>query len=171
MRHALIYHLGTEKGSAAYAAYSGDGSLADIPEDMQSTLLFDKVRWQYQPGVGLYCDGKVGLVAVGDKPLGLQLRLKAQINKRGNAQQMTFYVEAARDHWYFFRYDLMTQELTMYSSIGTFEDAVKSLSADQRRVEKDGLGTFRYHVGNNRSEVTHWLTTFSQSVYGSGDEE
>ena len=171
MRHALIYHLGTEKGSAAYAAYSGDGSLSDIPAAMQSMMLFDKVRWQYQPGVGLYCDGKVGLVAVGDKPLGLQLRLKAQINKRGNAQQMTFYVEAARDHWYFFRYDLMTQELTIYSSIGTFEDAVKSLSADQRRVEKDGLGTFRYHVGNNRSEVTNWLTTFSHSVYGSGDEE
>ena len=169
MRHALMYHLGAEKGAAAYAAYSAEGALSAVPAAMQSTMLFDKVRWQYQPGVGLYCDSKVGLVAVGDKPLGLQLRLKAQINKRGNAQQMTLYVEAARDHWYFFRYDLMTQELTVYSSMGTVEDAIKSLPAERRRVEKDGLGTFRYHIGANRSDVTNWLSAFSRSLYPSED--
>lgn len=170
MRHALMYHLGAEKGAAAYAAYSAEGTLANVPPAMQSTMLFDKVRWHYQPGIGLYCDSKVGLVAVGDKALGLQLRLKAQINKRGNAQQMTFYVEAARDHWYFFRYDLMTQELIVYSSMGTVEDAIKTLPAERRRIEKDGLGTFRYHVGNNRSEVTNWLTSFSRSLYPDAED-
>ena len=134
-------------------------------------LLFDRVRWQYMPGMGYYCDGKVGLAAIDGKPIGLEVRLKAQISKRGNAQHMTFYVEAARDHWYFFRYDLMAQELVIYSSMGTFEDAVKALPADKRRVEKDGLGTFRYLIGNNRSEVNSWLTTFSKTVYSSDDED
>lgn len=122
------------------------------------------------PGVGYYCDGKVGLVAMDGKPVGLEVRLKGQINKRGNAQYMTFYVEAARDHWYFFRYDLMTQELVIYSSMGTFEDAVKELPAEKRRVEKEGLGSFRYHIGNNRSEVTTWLTNFSKTIYSDEEE-
>ena len=171
MRHALMYHLGAERGAKAYAAYSNEGKLTSVPEAMRAMLLFDNVRWQYQPGFGVYCDGKVGLAAAGDKPLGLQVRLKGHISKRGNAQYMTLYVEAARDHWYFFRFDLMTQELTIYSSQGLFEDAIKAIPAEKRRVEKDGLGIFRYHVGNNRSDVTNWLTNFSRSVYGSGEED
>lgn len=171
MRHALMYHLGAEKGAAAYSTYSSEGQLNDIPAAMQSMLLFDNIRWQFMPTMGYYCDSKVGLVSMDNKPLGLQVRVKAQIHKRGNAQQMTFYVEAARDHWYFFRFDLMTQELTVYSSKGVFEDAVKSLSNDQRKVEKDGLGTFRYHVGNNKSEVSTWLTTFSRTAYSDSEEE
>ena len=172
MRHALMYLLGDEKGAAAYSAYSAEGKLAEVPAAMQSMMLFDNVRWQYLPGFGYWCDGKVGLAAMGDKPLGLQVRLKAQITKRGNAQQMTFYVEAARDHWYFFRYDLMSQELTIYASAGLFEDAVKALPADSRKVEKDGLGAFRYHIGANKSEVSAWLTSFSRMAYGaSADDE
>ena len=170
MRHALMYHLGAERGAKAYTDYSNEGKLTTIPEPMRTMLLFDRVRWQYMPGVGYYCDGKVGLAAIDGKPVGLELRLKAQINKRGNAQHMTFYIEAARDHWYFFRYDLMSQELVIYSSMGTFEDAVKALPSEKRRVEKDGLGTFRYLVGNNRNEVNSWLTNFSKTVYSSDDE-
>ena len=171
MRHALMYHLGPEKGAAAYSAYSSEGKLTDVPAAMRCMLLFDNVIWHYLPGFGYYCDGKVGLAAAGDKPLGLQVRLKGQISKRGNAQQITLYIEAARDHWYFLRFDLMTQELTLYSSAGLFEDQVKSLSADQRRVEKDGLGVFRYQIGNNKGEVSSWLTGFSKMVYAGDDEE
>ena len=170
MRHALAYHLGAERGAKVYTSYSNEGKLNTIPEAMRSMLLFDQVRWHYLQGVGWYCDGKVGLVAIDGKPIGLDLRLKAQINKRGNAQHMTFYVEAARDHWYFFRYDLMTQELTIHSSVGTFEDAVKALPADKRRVEKEGLGTFRYLIGNNRNDVTTWLTNFSKTVYSTDED-
>lgn len=171
MRHALMYHLGAERGAKVYASYSNEGKLTTIPEPMRTMLLFDRVRWQYMPGMGYYCDGKVGLTAIDGKPIGLDLRLKAQISKRGNAQHMTFYVEAARDHWYFFRFDLMSQELVIYSSMGTFEDAVKELPAEKRRVEKEGLGTFRYLIGNNRGEVTSWLNNFSKTVYSSDDED
>jgi len=171
MRHALMYHLGAERGAKVYTDYSNEGRLTAIPEAMQTMLLFDRVRWQYMPGVGYYCDGKVGLAAIDGKPIGLEMKLKAQISKRGNSQQMTFYVEAARDHWYFFRYDLMTQELVIYSSMGVFEDAVKALPSEKRRVEKEGLGTFRYLIGNNRNEVNNWLTTFSKTVYSSSDDD
>lgn len=169
MRHAMMYHLGADKGGAAYAVYSATGKMNAIPADMQSMLLFDHVRWQYSPSVGLYYDGKVNLLAADDKPLGIELRLKAQISKRGNSQQMIFYVEAAKDHWYFFKYDLGSSELTIYSSVGTWVDQVKALPLEQRKLEKEGLATFRYFIGNNSSEVPNWLSWFSKTVYSDDD--
>ena len=171
MRHALIYHLGAEKGAAAYARYSATGKLEEVPAEMRSALLFDNVRWLYSPTVGLYFDGKVNLVAAADRPLGYQVKLKAQIAKIGATQQMTFYVEAAKDHWYFFRFDLASQELTIYSSNGDWVDRVKAIPLDQRKVEKPGLGTFRYFVGNNSGEVPGWLSWFSKTVYADADDE
>ena len=170
LRRALMYHLGADRGAKLYTSYSTDGHLTAMPEAMQCMMLFDQVRWQHQTSVGYYADQKVSLVAMDGKPVGLDVKLKAQIYKRGNAQQMTLYIEAARDHWYFFRYDLATQELTIYSSVGTFEDLIKALPAEKRRSDREGLGTFRYHVGNSRTEVTSWLTNFSKTVY-SNDED
>ena len=169
MRHAMMYHLGADKGAGVYAMYSTTGKLSEIPAAMQSTMLFDHVRWQHNPAVGLYYDGKVTLVAMGDKPVGLEMRLKAQISKRGNTQIMTFYIEAAKDHWYFFKYDVAGQELTIYGSDGTWLDKIKSIPLDQRKVEKEGMGTFRYFVGNNSGEVPNWLQWFSRTVYNDND--
>lgn len=165
MRHALMYALGNDKGSAAYVNYSTSGRLDKIPAVMQSTALFDNIRWQYSTTAGLYFDGKVGLLAMGDRPLGLEVNLKAQIYLRGKTPEMVFYIEAAKDHWYFFRYEINTQELTLYSSSGTWEDMVKALPLEQRKVEKEGLGTFRYFIGNNTSEVSTFLKVFNRTVY------
>ncbi len=165
MRHALMYLLGADKGGGAYAAYSATGKMNTIPQQMQSTVLFDNIRWQYLPTVGLFYDGKVGLVSMGDKPLGVELKLKAQIVKRNGKQEMVFYIEAAKDHWYFFRYDLAASELTLYSSSGTWLDLIKAIPLDQRKIEQGELPMFRYFVGNNSSEVQNWLNWFSKTVY------
>lgn len=165
MRHALMNVMGNDKGSAAYVNYSANGRLDKIPADMQSTMLFDNLRWQYSSTAGLYYDGKVGLIGMGDRSLGLEINLKAQIYLRGKNPEMVFYVEAAKDHWYFFRYDIKSQELTLYSSSGTWEDMVKAIPLEQRRVESQGLGVFRYFIGNNPSEVSTFLKVFNRTVY------
>lgn len=170
MRHALMHHLGADRGAAAYAIYSNNATLDNLPAPMRSTLLFDNLKWQHMPTMGLYFDGKVNLVAAGDKPMGVQVNLKAQIHRRGSSQTMTFYVQAARDHWYFFKYDLGSSELTIYSSNGTWVDQVKALSLDRRKVEADGLPTFRYAIGSNPGEVKSWLSNFSRNVYSEEDD-
>ena len=171
MRHAMMYHLGADKGGGAYALYSATGKINDLPAEMRSTLLFDNIRWQYNPAVGLYYDGKVGLVAMGDKELGLELKLKAQISKQGGSQIMRYYVEAAKDHWYFFEYDLAAQQLTIYSSVGTWLDQIKAIPLEQRKIEKEGLGMFRYSVGNESTKVPNWLKWLSKTVYASDDDD
>lgn len=170
MRHAMMHHLGADKGGGAYALYSATGMMSEIPAAMRSTMLFDNIRWQFSPSVGLYYDGKVGLVAMDDKSVGLQVKLKAQICKQGNGQIMRFYVEAAKDHWYFFEYEVMQQQLTIYSSSGTWLDQIKAIPLDQRKIEKEGLGLFRYSVGNESTKVPKWLKWMSNTIY-SNDED
>ena len=165
MRHALMYAMGNDKGTTAYVNYSTSGRLDKIPTTMQSTALFDNIHWQYSTTAGLYFDGKVGLLGMGDKSLGLEVNLKAQIYLRGKTPEMVFFVEAAKDHWYFFRYEINSQELTLYSSSGTWEDMVKALPLEQRKVEKEGLGTFRYFIGNSPDEVANFLKIFNRTVY------
>lgn len=170
MRHAMMHHLGPEKGGAAYAMYSATGQLDKVPEAMQSTMLFDNVRWQYTPALGLFCEGKVGLVSIGDKPMGVTVNLKAQIYMDKGNQKMKIYVEAAKDHWYFFYYDTQAQDLTIYSSYGTWDDLIKALPTDQRKVSKEGLGTFFYHVGTVANYVqNNFLVPFSRAAHPEED--
>ena len=165
MRHAMMHHLGADRGAAAYAIYSATGQLDKVPDAMRSTLLFDNLRWQFNPTLGLFCEGKVGLVSIGDKPLGVTVTVRGQIYMDKGNQKMKFYVEAAKDHWYFFYYDSQSQDLTIYSSVGTWDDQIKALSIDQRKVSKDGLGTFFYHVGNVQNYVPNWLSMFSRAAH------
>ena len=165
IRHAMMYHLGADKGAAAHALYSATGQLDKVPEQMRSTMLFDNIRWQYKPVLGLYCEGKVGLVSVGDTPLGVNVNIKAQFYLEKGNQKLKLYVEAAKDHWYFFYYDFGAQDLTIYSSYGTWDDQIKSLTLDQRKVTEEGLGTFFYHVGNVSNYVPNWLNSFNRMAH------
>ena len=170
MRHAMMHHLGADKGAATYAIYSATGQLDKVPDAMLSTMLFDNVRWQYNPILGLYCEGKVGLVSIGDKPMGVTVNMKAQIYMDKGNQKIKIYVEAAKDHWYFFYYDTQAQDLTIYSSYGTWDDQIKALTTDQRKITKEGLGTFFYHVGNVANYVSNnFLIPFSRAAHPDED--
>ena len=165
LMHALMYHLGADEGAAVYADYSENGKFEELPQAMRSMLLFDNVRWLYAPSMGYFYDGKVGLIAVDGEQLNLEMKLKAQITMRSGSQQIILYLQAANDHWYYFKFDSNSQELIVYSSNGLWLDKIKALSPDQRRVSKDGLGTFRYYVGNNTSEVSTYLRWFAETAY------
>ena len=166
MRHAMMYHYGADQGAAKYAAYSATGVFDKVPDVMKSTMLFDNLHWQHNPILGLYCEGKVGLVSIGDKPLGVTVTIKGQIYMDKGNQKMKFYVEAAKDHWYFFYFDSQAQELTIYSSVGTWDDQIKAISTDDRKITKEGLGTFYYHVGNVSNYVANnFLIPFSRAAH------
>ncbi len=171
MRHALMNLFGEDRGAAEYASYSTDGELEKIPDAMRSTLLFDNLRWQHNNALGLFCEGKTGLVGVDNKPLGVTVKVKAQLYMDKNAQKMKFYVEAAKDHWYFFYYDFQAQDLTIYSSVGTWEDKIKAVPLEQRKISKEGLGTFLYHVGTVSNYVSNWLNSFNRSAHSEEDDE
>ncbi len=170
MRHALMYYLGSEQGSSAYSQYAATGSFDKLPKIFDQTLVFDNIKWQYSPVLGYYYDGRTNLVSVGGKQVNLQVKVKININKRGNSQLMTIYLQAANDHWYYFRFDFGSQELTLYSSSGEWVDLVKAIPLESRKVSSEGLGTLRYFIGNNPRDVGAYLTWFAQAAYGDTEQ-
>ena len=48
---------------------------------------------------------------------------------------------------------------------------IKAIPLDQRKIEKEGLGMFRYSVGNENTKVPNWLKWLSKTVYSSDEED
>ncbi len=173
MRHALMHLLGADRGAAAYNAFSLSGTIDKMPEQMASTFLFDNIRWEYKAGVGLYYNGKVGLVAVGDKQIGAVVRLKARIYMNGRTERMEIYVECAKDHWYLLSYDLEPKlhTLTIYSSMGTWVDQIKAIPMEQRTISKEGMPDFKYRTGSRSNAREDFLQEFSRLLGDKDDDE
>ena len=172
VRRAMMHHLGAEAGAEAYSAYVGTGFYEAMPEAFRSTLLFEGVEWRYAPGVGYYYDGVCGLAAIGDKQLHLNVRLKAQMYRRGQGTYLTLYVQCASDHWYYFNYEFSSQMLTLQSSVGEWVDMIKALSPDERKVSGGaGHGDYRYRIGTSRTEVPNFLLRMDNAVNGTHNAE
>lgn len=174
LRHAMIHYQGIDKGSENYSTYVSTGAFDRIPSEFDHTLLFENLTWHFNPGVGYYTSGMTSLALMGKKQLHLNVRVMANLNKSGSAQVLNIYVQAARDHWYFFSYNTGTHTLSFSSSVGAIEDMVKAISADDRQIKsKDGL-TFQYKVGS-QADVTRFQAKMSAALTGSnassGDDD
>lgn len=165
LRHAMISAQGVEKGNENYSTYVSTGAFDRIPAAFEHTLLFENLTWHYNPGVGYYTSGMTTLALMGKKQLHLNLRVMANLNKAGAGQVLNLYVQAARDHWYYFSYNTTSHTLTLCSSVGAIEDMVKSISVEDRQQKtKEGL-TFQYKVGS-QSEVVRFQTKMSAALTG-----
>ena len=175
LHQAMNYYMGTEAGTEAYSNYITSGAFDNkhLAKEFAHTFLFEKIRWQYAADKGYYYDGVAPLAQIGERQLHLDLRIKAQIYKRGTDVNFNLYLQVASDHWYYFGYNADKQQLVIYSSVGEWVDLIKSLPAEKRQ-QSDRTGTFFYRIGNNRNEVSRFLNLFSQSdtdAPSAGDEE
>lgn len=172
LRHAMIYYQGPDRGSDNYSTYVSTGSYDRIPKEFESTILLHGIRWQYSPANGYWYSGMASLAAVGKKQLNVDIRVKMQITRRGNANYLNLYLQAASDHWYYFSYEANTQQMVIYSSVGEIEDMVKALSAEKREIQgKEGEGVFRYRIGTSKSEVPNFILRLDGGSPASDDEE
>ena len=168
LRHAMVYHQGVEAGDANYSTYVSTGLYDKMPKQFESTLLFENLTWKYSPIVGYYTTGMASVGAIGKKELHLSMRVMASVTKAAASHVVNIYIQAARDHWYYFSYNTGTHTLTFCSSVGAIEDMVKSIPADGRQIQDRASGlTFQYKVGNV-VEVTKFQTKMSRAL---GEEQ
>ena len=156
VRHAMMYYMGAEQGAENYATYVSSGFYDKMPAAFESSILLEGIRWQYDPLKGYYFNGMAGLAAIGKKQMHLNMRVKAQLYKRGTGVYLNLYLQAAMDHWYYFSYEFNSQTLNIYSSSGEWLDMIKSIPADKRTTEGKNGGTYRYRVGSSRTEVPNF---------------
>lgn len=152
LERALTYTLGRENGRDAYLTYQATGAYSKIPKGLEAALYFDRMTWEYSPLKGFTSVGTASLSHIGKKQLHLDLKTRAQIYKKGNETYVILYVQAASDHWYYFKYATSAQSLLIASSVGEWVDKIREMPKEKRTE-----GEFHYSITNSRSEVQNFL--------------
>ena len=162
---ALLFHMGDPDGELAYQTYLSTGAFDKLEGFLDNTLLFEGIRWQYSPRSGYTATGTAALCNVGNKQLHVNVRVKAQLFKRGNQSHLVLYIQVANDHWYYFNYEYQTHHLGVYSSVGEWNDKLLSIKKDKRTMEH-----FSYSLTNSRTEVQRFLSAFTDDPADAGED-
>lgn len=167
LHRALLYDLGMEKGEEVYSDYTSSADFAKIPDNFKHTLFFSGLKWKYLPGFGYYCSGTASLALVGKVQVHKLVRTKMQLVKRKSGTYLKIYLQIAKDHWYYFNYDITKQNMLIKSSFVEFDDLIRN--AKNREISgKDGK--YRYRLVTNATEVARFLRSMDNLGEG-GDEE
>lgn len=156
LERALIFGMGDEDGTDAYQTYLGTGAFNKMPKCIDNTILFENVKWEYSPLRGYTANCTSALCNVGKKQLHVNVRLKAQFFKKGPETYLILYIQVANDHWYYMKYELKAQRLSLTSSVGEWNDRILSINKDKRKVD-----SFSYVLANSQMEIQNFLTWFS----------
>jgi hypothetical protein len=147
MRRALCQYMGNEEGNSLYDEFTGMGEFDKQPKIFDHTLMFDKMKWQYSPAMGYYCNTKTVLAKVGKVQVRRIITTRAQMQKRATGTELRIYLQVDADHWYYFNYNFDRQAMKVYSSIGEFNDLIRNVSEKDRIVEgKSSEGVYRYSL-------------------------
>ena len=153
---ALLFDMGDPDGELAFQTYRSTGAFDKLNGFLDNTMLFENVRWEYNPTRGFYASGTSALCNVGKQQLHVNVRLKAQYFKKGADTYLVLYIQVANDHWYYFKYELNTQHLSITSSVGEWNDRLLSIKKDKRKS-----GNFDYSLTNSRTEIQQFLSAFT----------
>jgi hypothetical protein len=167
MRKALMAAMGNEKGEEVYNDYMGSGDFSKIPDVFKHTLFFGNLKWKYLQGFGYYTNGVNTLTSVGKIQIHKKVRTKMQYVKRKSGTYLTIYLQIARDHWYYFHYDMTKHVMLIKSSFVEFDDLIRG--AKDREV-KTSDGTYRYRLVTNASDVSKFTKKMETFEEGGDDD-
>lgn len=157
---ALNFEMGDPDGELAYQTYLSTGAFDHLTGFLDNTLMFEGLRWEYSPISGYTASGITSLSNVGKQQLHVNVRVKAQLFKKGSETYLVLYIQVANDHWYYFKYEYKTHHLSIASSVGEWNDKLVSLKKDKRVMDN-----FSYSLTNSRNEIQSFLSGF-----GGGDD-
>ena len=163
---ALNYDMGDPNGELAYQTYLSTGAFDKLEGCLDNTIMFEGLRWQYSPTMGYHASGTTAICNVGKQQLHVNVRVKAQLFKKGSETYLVLYIQVANDHWYYFKYEYKTHHLSINSSVGEWNDKLVGLKKDKRVMDN-----FSYSLTNSRNEIQSFLSGFSGDPSDMEEEE
>ena len=116
--------------------------------------------------MGYHASGTTAICNVGKQQLHVNVRVKAQLFKKGSETYLVLYIQVANDHWYYFKYEYKTHHLSINSSVGEWNDRLVGLKKDKRVMDN-----FSYSLTNSRNEIQSFLSGFSGDPSDMEEEE
>ena len=163
---ALLFSMGDPDGELAYQTYLSRGAFDKLEGFLDNTILLEGLRWEYSALQGYHASGTAAICNVGKQQLHINVKVRAQLFKRGAETSLVLYLQVANDHWYYFKYDYKTHHLSIASSVGEWNDKLVGLKKDKRVTD-----TFSYSLINSKAEVQRFLSGFGDSSADMEEEE
>jgi hypothetical protein len=150
-KEALYSKLGQLIGEGAaknYKSKSGGGHLplTEAGRKLQTMMVLSNVKMKWsEENKAMYSVGPIGLSNIGNKDINSELSGMVEIRKVQGGDQMTVYIEATADKWYFL--DFSQNRLSILSS----DENVNSVIASRTKAGKAGQFSSAVATADERS--------------------
>lgn len=113
------------------------GTLGDIPETMQKSLVFGDVKFDWDDQTASFVStGNLGLLNTYDKPLMVYVKGKIQVLRSRRGNEIVIYFEFDPNTWYFFKYKMDDKpRMQFYSSDQDFMKMFEGIKEKDRKQD------------------------------------
>jgi hypothetical protein len=144
--------LGEEGAKDLIFDLNSFGTVRNIPDELNKTLIISEVRLVYHPETRSFVsEGQIGVGMVGEQTVNKYFDGHMEIVRKRSGDIIQIYLEIDRRHWYFFNHtgNLM-QTISSendYNRIITDEDA-----GDRMDKKEKGEATYRYIISTTQKK-------------------
>lgn len=145
---ALNQILGKEKAEEILTDISLYGSMRDIPEKLNASIILSDVNLTYNPSTRSFIShDPIGVAMIKGETVNKYFEGYLEIVRKRSGDQLNFYIEIDRRHWYFFSYS--NNVLQSISSQTDFNVILRDIKASKRQ---DDESAYRYIISTTQKK-------------------
>lgn len=135
----------SEKGQDLYDDLLTTGEWKTIPKELDYTLFFTNVNFQWDPVFRSYVSyGDVEIAIIGKYQVNKKIRAKIELIKTSISHEFRIYLEQNLNSWYFFTYN--GSAMSAISSNEIFNDYIKEVPNKDREFKGSDNKIFTYRL-------------------------
>ena len=143
--HEYLLSKNPEKGEELYEDLLTTGEWKTIPKELDYTLFFTNVNFQWDPVFRSYVSyGDVEIAIIGKYQVNKKIRAKIELIKTSISHEFRIYIEQNLNSWYFFTYN--GSAMSAISSNEIFNDYIKEVPNKDREFKGSDNKIFTYRL-------------------------
>ncbi|MBL4651991.1 MAG: hypothetical protein JKY53_03865 [Flavobacteriales bacterium] len=142
--------MGKQAGDKLISQVNLYGNFKKFPSELNKALFINELHMYWSPETQSYkSSGKIGIGNCYKKQVNKYVDGYVEIVRKRSGDEISIYIELDRDNWYFFTYK--RNMLQAVSSIEKFNNEIKDLKADKRKMEKEkGKDPYSFMLSTTR---------------------
>ena len=156
---SIVEIMGLEASDKAISELTLNGQFKKIPQELQSTLYFADVKFEWDPVEESYVSiGPLGIATVGKKQVFRYIQGKIEIVKARSADIMRIYLQFDPSNWIYIDYKLGIMNIS--SSDKEFTTLITELKDDKRKIKDDEGNKFTFQLVASKKRRNDFVDRF-----------
>jgi hypothetical protein len=145
---AVAEKIGKKEADRLISQVNLYGAYKKVPDELEHTMFLSDLKMKWNPTTRSFVsEGPIGLGIMGKSQLNKYFKGKLEVVKKRSGDLFNLYLEDDGGHWYFFNYQ--SGNMMVISSEDKFNNAIKEVKPDKRRLEKKekNEASYQYTLG------------------------